>query len=115
MTDKEKSKYGVEFVDLDNLQKRVSIRKDVAYLLQGYAGSPITFQLLASSKIDKDLPVGSIRCRIKCGYVPLQVVEIKEGDSLSVALSDKYAQIIRLKEREPFHQKLERLSRFVMF
>jgi NAD+ kinase len=41
--------------------------------------------------------------------------QIKEGDSLSVALSDKYAQIIRLKEREPFYQKLERLSRFVMF
>ncbi len=42
-------------------------------------------------------------------------LEITEGDSLSVALSDKYAQIIRLKEREPFYQKLERLSRFVMF
>jgi len=42
-------------------------------------------------------------------------LEIKAGDSLSVALSDKYAQIIRLREREPFYQKLERLSRFVMF
>ena len=48
-------------------------------------------------------------------YDHLIHLEIKAGDSLSVALSDKFAQIIRLKEREPFHQKLERLSRFVMF
>ncbi|MFX1520470.1 MAG: NAD(+)/NADH kinase [Promethearchaeota archaeon] len=48
-------------------------------------------------------------------YDHLVHYRIQEGDGLSVALSDKYAKIIRLKEREPFYHKLERLSRFVMF
>ena len=41
------------------------------------------FDLLLESKIDKEVSIRSIRYRVKVNYVPLQVVDWKQGDEFA--------------------------------
>lgn len=83
MVDQEKGEYGLEFYKLEDLPRRVSVNKDRAYIERGVTWHPIYFDLLLGSKVDKEISIRSIRYRVKVNYVPLQVVDWKQGDEFA--------------------------------
>jgi len=84
MVDEEKGEYyGAEFYKLEDLPQRVSINKDKVHVETAVAWHPIYFDLLLGSKLDKEISIRSIRYRVNVNYVPLQVVDWKEGDEFA--------------------------------
>lgn len=83
MVDEEKGEYGLELYKLEDLVRRVSVNKDRAYIERAVAWHPIYFDLLLGSKVDKEISIRSIRYRVKVNYVPLQVVDWKQGDEFA--------------------------------
>lgn len=84
MVDEEKGEYyGAEFYKLEDPPRRVSINKDSVYVEGARAWHPIYFDLLLGSKLDKEISIRAIRYRVNVNYVPLQVVDWKEGDEFA--------------------------------
>lgn len=83
MVDEERGEYGAEFYKLEDLPRRVAINKERVYVEMSRAWHPIYFELLVGSKLDQEVSVRAIRYRVNVNYVPLQVVDWKEGDEFS--------------------------------
>jgi len=83
MVDEQKGEYGFEFYKLEDLPQRISVKRDRAYLEKAVPWYPIYFDLIVGSKMDKGIPIKSIRCRVKCNYIPLQVIDWRQGDEFA--------------------------------
>ncbi|MDI6815508.1 MAG: hypothetical protein QMC90_05495, partial [Dehalococcoidales bacterium] len=68
MVDEEKGKYGFELYNLEDFPRRISIREGKAYLERGVSGRPVYFELIVGNKLDKAIPIRSMRCRVKCNF-----------------------------------------------
>lgn len=75
--------FDVNICEPKDLPQRVSIKKDKAYIERATAWHPIYFDLLLESKINKDISIQSIRCRVKGNDAPLQVIDWKQGDEFA--------------------------------
>jgi len=73
----------VDICELKDLPRRVSINEGKAYIERATAWHPIYFDLLLESKINKDISIQSIRCRVKGNDAPLQVIDWKQGDEFA--------------------------------
>ena len=64
---------------------------------------------------DEDLLIEITKNSGRLEYDSAPPFEIGPGDYFTVGLSEETVKIVRLKKRESFHEKLERLSEYLMF
>lgn len=84
MIDEEKkAEYSIEVYTLEDLVRRVSVNEDRAHMAREVPWHPIYFDLILESKVDMEISIRSIRYRVKVNYVPLQVVDWKQGDKFA--------------------------------
>ncbi|MCL0041276.1 hypothetical protein M1N08_00805 [Dehalococcoidia bacterium] len=84
MIDEEKkTEYSIEVYTLEDLDKRVSVNEDRAYIRRDVPGHPIYFDLILESKVDMEISIRSIRYRVEVKHVPLQLVDWKQGDKFA--------------------------------
>ena len=79
----EKLPFGVDVYTLKDIAERVPITECKAHLHDRLPGNPIYFDLTLDSKVKEEPVIKAIRCKFSCDYIPLQVVDWRDGDEFA--------------------------------
>jgi len=79
----EKPPFGADVYTVEDIPERISITGCKAHLHDRLPGNPIYFDLILDSKVKEELVIKAVRCKFSCDYIPLQVVDWREGDEFA--------------------------------